>query len=71
MCKRVGRENRIVEDHRFRLVREEAQFQLGPESVGLLGGVMCSELLQPLEGLLAMPQVVVGQGQNVTIDAGQ
>ena len=67
---RVGRENGIVEDHRLGLTAEQAKFQLMPESAVSASGLMVSQPVEPLEGLIPMSQAVVSHRQERPVRGG-
>ena len=47
MSERVGREDRVVKDHRLGFAAEEADFQLGPELARLCARLAIMEFVEP------------------------
>ncbi len=58
--KRVGRKNRVVEDHGLRFNSEEADFQFLPEVVGIGAGLAVPEPVEPAASLVVVPETVFG-----------
>ncbi len=64
MRERVGREDRVVEDHRLGLAAEQADLQLVPELGRVRAELMIPQLVEPAASLIAMTQAVVGHRQE-------
>ncbi len=60
----IGGEDRIVEDRRFGLAREETDLQLVPELAGICALRSAAERFQVTTGQVAMPQAVMGHRQE-------
>ncbi len=64
MCERVGREARVIKDHRLGLVPKEPDLQFVPELGGILARRPVTEPVEPSPGLVAMPETMVSHGQE-------
>ena len=56
---RVGREDRVVEDHRLGLAAKKADFQRAPELVGVRARPVVVQSIEPAPSLFAMAKAVV------------
>ena len=61
---RIGREDRIVQDHGLGLAAQEADFKLVPERKGMAAGLTAAEPVQPAAGLVFVTQAMMSQGQK-------
>ena len=68
MRERIGREDRVVEDHRLGLATEEADFQFVPELIRIGTRLAVAEPVEPAASLFAMPEAVVGHGQEGPVE---